>query len=97
MIYSLFVSDFTFRLHGSPHKIYLDKHNQKRIIHDVSCLFFRAFSYLLAAIPDFTDNNLINIIRYGEDYYASSEVNYMNQIDPMTLDVIGKVNSNLLK
>lgn len=54
-------------------------------------LLRRAFSYLVNAIPDFTDNNLINIIRYGEDYYASSEVNYINQIDPLTLDTLGRV------
>lgn len=56
-------------------------------------MLYRAFSYLVNAIPDFTDNNLINIIRYGEDYYASSEVNYINKIDPMTLDTIGRVSN----
>jgi len=55
-------------------------------------IFSRAFTYMCNAIPDFTDNNLINIIRYGEDYYASSEVNYINQIDPHNLDTIGRVN-----
>ncbi|TNM94091.1 hypothetical protein fugu_002267 [Takifugu bimaculatus] len=45
-------------------------------------IFSRAFTHLCNAIPDFTDNNLINIIRYGKDYYASSEINYINQIDP---------------
>lgn len=42
-------------------------------------------------MPNFTDNNLINIIRYGNDYYASSEVNYINQIDPDTLETVGRV------
>lgn len=51
----------------------------------------RAFTHLQNVIPDFTDNNLINIIRYGQDYYASSEVNYINQIDPNTLETIGRV------
>ncbi|XP_056318303.1 beta,beta-carotene 15,15'-dioxygenase [Danio aesculapii] len=55
-------------------------------------IFSRAFSYMMNAIPDFTDNNLINIIKYGEDYYASSEVNYINQIDPLTLDTLGRTN-----
>lgn len=53
----------------------------------------RAFTYLCNAIPDFTDNGLINIIRYGEDFYASSEVNYLNEIDPMTLETVRKVSS----
>ncbi|KAM4601758.1 beta,beta-carotene 15,15'-dioxygenase isoform 2-T2 [Polymixia lowei] len=55
-------------------------------------IFSRAFTHLCNTIPDFTDNNLINIIRYGQDYYASSEVNYMNQIDPVTLDTVARVN-----
>lgn len=56
--------------------------------------FTRAFTHLSNIIPDFTDNNLINIIRYGQDYYASSEVNYMNQIDPATLETVGRVSSS---
>ncbi|XP_036399834.1 beta-carotene oxygenase 1, like [Megalops cyprinoides] len=55
-------------------------------------IFSRAFTYLTSIIPDFTDNNLINIIRYGEDYYASSEINYINQLDPETLDTVRRVN-----
>ncbi|KAM9767080.1 beta,beta-carotene 15,15'-dioxygenase [Menidia menidia] len=55
-------------------------------------IFARAFTHLSNVIPDFTDNNLINIIRYGRDYYASSEVNYINQLDPDTLDTIGRTN-----
>uniref|UniRef100_A0A8D2ZN28 Beta-carotene oxygenase 1, like n=2 Tax=Scophthalmus maximus TaxID=52904 RepID=A0A8D2ZN28_SCOMX len=55
-------------------------------------IFARAFSHLCNVIPDFTDNNLINIIRYGQDYYASSEVHYMNQIDPATLETVGRIN-----
>lgn len=51
----------------------------------------RAFTHLSNVIPDFTDNNLINIIRYGQDYYASSEINYINQIDPATLETVGRV------
>ncbi|XP_070813707.1 beta,beta-carotene 15,15'-dioxygenase [Chaetodon trifascialis] len=55
-------------------------------------IFSRTFTHLSNVIPDFTDNNLINIIRYGQDYYASSEVNYMNQIDPATLETVGRIN-----
>lgn len=53
----------------------------------------RAFTHLCNAIPDFTDNNLVNIIRYGQDYYAASEINYINQIDPVTLETVGRVTS----
>uniref|UniRef100_A0A8C9TZ48 Beta-carotene oxygenase 1, like n=1 Tax=Scleropages formosus TaxID=113540 RepID=A0A8C9TZ48_SCLFO len=55
-------------------------------------IFSRVFSHLSNAISDFTDNNLINIIQYGKDYYTSSEVNYINQIDPESLQTIGRVN-----
>ncbi|XP_062236299.1 beta,beta-carotene 15,15'-dioxygenase [Platichthys flesus] len=55
-------------------------------------IFSRTFTHLCNVVPDFTDNNLVNIIRYGRDYYASSEVNYMNQIDPDTLETVGRIN-----
>ncbi|KAL7854762.1 hypothetical protein SRHO_G00169520 [Serrasalmus rhombeus] len=55
-------------------------------------IFSKAFTYLLNTIPNFTDNNLVNIIRYGEDYYAASEINFINQINPSTLETVGRVN-----
>ncbi|XP_053491525.1 beta,beta-carotene 15,15'-dioxygenase [Ictalurus furcatus] len=55
-------------------------------------IFSKAFTYLLNSIPDFTDNNLVSIIKYGDDYYTSSEINYINQINPVTLDTIGRAN-----
>uniref|UniRef100_A0A8C6WRZ2 Beta-carotene oxygenase 1, like n=1 Tax=Neogobius melanostomus TaxID=47308 RepID=A0A8C6WRZ2_9GOBI len=55
-------------------------------------IFSRFFTHLSNIIPDFTDNNLVNIIRYGEDYYAASEINYINEIEPSTLETVGRVN-----
>lgn len=55
-------------------------------------IFSRFFTHLSNIIPDFTDNNLVNIIRYGEDFYAASEINYINQIDPNTLETVGRTN-----
>ncbi|XP_043965583.1 beta-carotene oxygenase 1, like [Gambusia affinis] len=55
-------------------------------------IFARAMTHFRNIVPDFTDNNLINIIRYGQDYYASSEVNYINQVDPLTLETVGRTN-----
>ncbi|XP_078101467.1 beta,beta-carotene 15,15'-dioxygenase-like, partial [Sander vitreus] len=57
-----------------------------------SAIFSRTLTHLRNLVPDFTDNNLVNIVRYGRDYYASSEVNYINQIDPVTLETIGRTN-----
>ncbi|XP_060110342.1 beta,beta-carotene 15,15'-dioxygenase [Heteronotia binoei] len=54
-------------------------------------IFAKAFSYLSHTIPKFTDNCMINIIRNGEDYYASSEVNFIRKIDPKTLETLEKV------
>lgn len=55
-------------------------------------IFSRFFTHLSNVIPDFTDNNLVNIIRYGEDFYAASEINYINEIDPHTLETLGRAN-----
>ncbi|KAM6177464.1 beta,beta-carotene 15,15'-dioxygenase [Erethizon dorsatum] len=54
-------------------------------------IFSKAFSYLSHTIPDFTDNCLINIMRCGEDFYATTETNYMRRINPWTLETLEKV------
>ncbi|XP_055001563.1 beta,beta-carotene 15,15'-dioxygenase [Sorex araneus] len=54
-------------------------------------IFSKAFSYLSHTIPDFTDNCLINIMRCGGDFYATTETNYIRRIDPQTLDTLEKV------
>ncbi|XP_008274518.1 beta,beta-carotene 15,15'-dioxygenase [Stegastes partitus] len=42
-------------------------------------------------IPDFTDNGASNFIKYGNDYFATSETNYIRKIDPLTLETQDKV------
>ncbi|XP_044126150.1 beta,beta-carotene 15,15'-dioxygenase isoform X1 [Bufo gargarizans] len=54
-------------------------------------IFAKAFTYLSHVVPEFTDNCLINIIRFGNDYYASSETNFIRKIDPQSLDTLEKV------
>ncbi|KAL4630262.1 beta,beta-carotene 15,15'-dioxygenase-like [Arapaima gigas] len=54
-------------------------------------IFSKAITFLSHTIPDFTDNCGNNIIRYGEDYYATSETNYIRKIDPETLETQDKV------
>ncbi|CAH2324534.1 beta,beta-carotene 15,15 -monooxygenase [Pelobates cultripes] len=54
-------------------------------------IFSKAFTYLSHVVPEFTDNCLINIINYGNDYYASSETNFIRKIDPSTLETLEKV------
>lgn len=54
-------------------------------------IFSKAFTYLSHVVPEFTDNCLINIIKFGDDYYASSETNFIRKIDPQSLDTLEKV------
>ncbi|XP_030612869.1 beta,beta-carotene 15,15'-dioxygenase [Archocentrus centrarchus] len=52
---------------------------------------FKAITFLNHTVPDFTDNGASNFIKYGNDYYATSETNYINKIDPVTLETQEKV------
>lgn len=51
----------------------------------------RAITFLNHTVPDFTDNGASNFIKYGNDYYATSETNYIRTIDPVTLETKDKV------
>uniref|UniRef100_A0A3Q4GSY5 Beta-carotene oxygenase 1 n=1 Tax=Neolamprologus brichardi TaxID=32507 RepID=A0A3Q4GSY5_NEOBR len=53
-------------------------------------LLFRAITFLNHTMPDFTDNGASNFIKYGNDYYATSETNYISKIDPVTLETLEK-------
>lgn len=48
-------------------------------------------------MPDFTDNGASNFIKYGQDYFATSETNYIRKIDPVTLETQDKVSFIRLK
>ncbi|XP_029463996.1 beta,beta-carotene 15,15'-dioxygenase-like [Rhinatrema bivittatum] len=54
-------------------------------------IFSKVNSYLSHIIPEFSDNCLINIMKCGEDYYATTETNFFRKIDPLTLDTLDKV------
>ncbi|XP_030621009.1 beta,beta-carotene 15,15'-dioxygenase [Chanos chanos] len=54
-------------------------------------IFNKVITFLNHTIPDFTDNCGNNIVRYGKDYYATSETNYIRKIDPFTLETKEKV------
>uniref|UniRef100_A0A8C4YCM4 Beta-carotene oxygenase 1 n=1 Tax=Gopherus evgoodei TaxID=1825980 RepID=A0A8C4YCM4_9SAUR len=58
-------------------------------------LFAKAFCYLSHTIPEFTDNCLINIMKTGEDYYATSETNFIRKINPHTLETLEKVKPSM--
>lgn len=58
--------------------------------------FRRAITFLNHTMPDFTDNGASNFIKYGNDYFATSETNYIRMIDPATLETKDKVRKNPL-
>ncbi|XP_038581883.1 beta,beta-carotene 15,15'-dioxygenase [Micropterus salmoides] len=51
----------------------------------------KAVTFLNHTVPDFTDNGGSNFIKYGNDFYATSETNYIRKIDPVTLETLDKV------
>uniref|UniRef100_A0A8C4Z3V1 Uncharacterized protein n=1 Tax=Gadus morhua TaxID=8049 RepID=A0A8C4Z3V1_GADMO len=51
----------------------------------------KAITFLNHTVPDFTDNGASNFIRYGNEYFATSETNYIRKIDPFTLATQEKV------
>ncbi|XP_028665642.1 beta,beta-carotene 15,15'-dioxygenase [Erpetoichthys calabaricus] len=54
-------------------------------------IFSKVFSYISHTIPDFTDNCLINFAKYGKDFYATTETNYFQKIDPNSLETLQKL------
>ncbi|XP_033964910.1 beta,beta-carotene 15,15'-dioxygenase-like [Pseudochaenichthys georgianus] len=55
---------------------------------------FKVITFLNHTVPDFTDNGASNFIKYGNDFYATSETNYIRKIDPVTLETLDKVTAN---
>ncbi|XP_029001361.1 beta,beta-carotene 15,15'-dioxygenase isoform X1 [Betta splendens] len=54
-------------------------------------LLTKAITLFNHTVPDFTDNGASNFIKYGDDYFATSETNYIRKIDPVTLETLDKV------
>uniref|UniRef100_A0A3Q1I4P6 Uncharacterized protein n=1 Tax=Anabas testudineus TaxID=64144 RepID=A0A3Q1I4P6_ANATE len=89
---SKFLKSNTYKRNIKANKIVVSEFGTMVYPDPCKNIFSRISTHLSNIIPDFTDNNLINIVRYGDDYYASSEVNYMNKIDPATLETVGRIN-----
>lgn len=60
-----------------------------------NCFLLRAITFLNHTVPDFTDNGASNFMKYGNDYFATSETNYIRKIDPVTLETQDKVTSSV--
>lgn len=52
-----------------------------------------ACSWPLHVWTEPTDNASVNFVKYNEDYYVSTETNYMRRIDPQSLETKEKVSS----
>uniref|UniRef100_A0A8C9XP29 Beta-carotene oxygenase 1, like n=1 Tax=Sander lucioperca TaxID=283035 RepID=A0A8C9XP29_SANLU len=89
---SKFLRSETYKRNMKAEKIVVTEFGTLVYPDPCSNIFSRTLTHLRNLVPDFTDNNLVNIVRYGGDYYASSEVNHINQIDPVTLETIGRTN-----
>ncbi|KAG7327290.1 hypothetical protein KOW79_008896 [Hemibagrus wyckioides] len=59
--------------------------------HPSKSMLTKMITFVHHTVPDFTDNCAGNIIKYGNDYYATSETNYIRKIDPVTLETQDKV------
>lgn len=59
--------------------------------HPSKNMLTKMVTFINHTVPDFTDNCAGNIIKYGDDYYATSETNYIHKIDPVTLETQNKV------
>ena len=47
------------------------------------------FSHNLISFREGTDNCLVNVIKFGDEMFATSETNTIRRIDPETLETIG--------
>ncbi|XP_063045079.1 beta,beta-carotene 15,15'-dioxygenase-like [Engraulis encrasicolus] len=87
---SKFLNSETYKKNIGANRIVVSEFGTMVLPDPCKNIFSRTFTYLRNAIPDFTDNGLVNIIKYGEDYYAASEINYISKVDPHTLDTKGR-------
>uniref|UniRef100_A0A8C5N3V2 Beta-carotene oxygenase 1 n=1 Tax=Leptobrachium leishanense TaxID=445787 RepID=A0A8C5N3V2_9ANUR len=88
---SKFLRSDTFNSNMEANRIVVSEFGTMAYPDPCKNIFSKAFTYLSHVVPEFTDNCLINIINYGDDYYASSETNFIRKIDPLTLETLEKV------
>ncbi|XP_063045396.1 beta,beta-carotene 15,15'-dioxygenase-like [Engraulis encrasicolus] len=87
---SKFLKSETFKTNSAANRIVVSEFGTMAYPDPCKSIFSKVFTHFKNIIPDFTDNGLVNIIRYGEDFYAASEINYINRIDPHTLETQGR-------
>ncbi|MBN3306303.1 BCDO1 dioxygenase, partial [Amia calva] len=87
---SKYLSSDTYKNNIKANRIVVSEFGTMAYPDPCKSIFAKVFSYFSNIIPDFTDNCLINIVKYGEDYYATTETNYFHRIDPYTLETLQK-------
>ncbi|XP_010737874.2 beta,beta-carotene 15,15'-dioxygenase [Larimichthys crocea] len=88
---SRFLRSDTFKANMSENRIVVSEMGTMAYPDPSKNFIFKAITFLNHTVPDFTDNGASNIIKYGDDYYATSETNYIRKIDPVTLETQDKV------
>ncbi|XP_023646666.2 beta,beta-carotene 15,15'-dioxygenase isoform X1 [Paramormyrops kingsleyae] len=88
---SKYLQGDTYKANMEANRIVVSEMGTMAYPHPSKNILSKVISFLSHTIPDFTDNCGNNIIKYGMDYYATSETNYIRKIDPNVLDTQDKV------
>uniref|UniRef100_A0A8D3C034 Uncharacterized protein n=1 Tax=Scophthalmus maximus TaxID=52904 RepID=A0A8D3C034_SCOMX len=88
---SRFVRGDTYKANMSANRIVVSEMGTMAYPDPSKNFIFKAITFLNHTVPDFTDNGASNFMKYGNDYYATSETNYILKIDPVTLETQEKV------
>jgi beta-carotene 15,15'-monooxygenase len=81
----------TYQFHKSNERVVIDKHGYARKLPDPCKVALGPLSTQLLE-DGISDNASINFITVGDTVWAAAESTILHQIDPKTLDTIGKVN-----
>ncbi|CAF92469.1 unnamed protein product, partial [Tetraodon nigroviridis] len=88
---SRFLKSDTYKANMAANRIVVSEMGTMAYPDPSKNFIFKAITFLNHTMPDFTDNGASNFIKYGNDYYATSETNYIRMVDPETLETKDKV------
>ncbi|MCJ8737373.1 hypothetical protein PDJAM_G00023160 [Pangasius djambal] len=88
---SKYLRSDTYNSNMEANRIVVSEMGTMAYPHASKNMLTKMITFINHTIPDFTDNCASNIIKYGNDYYATSETNYIRKIDPVTLETQDKV------
>ncbi|KAK3533663.1 hypothetical protein QTP70_024016, partial [Hemibagrus guttatus] len=88
---SKYLRSDTYKDNTLANRIVVSEMGTMAFPHPSKNMLTKMITFVHNTIPDFTDNCAGNIIKYGNDYYATSETNYIRKIDPVTLETQDKV------